>query len=132
MAFWNLEKEDLAEFRPGIMSKVEIGDDLIMACIKNQKAAGQTYLVGDGQDISTPELIKQIAATLGKQARLFPFPLHLIRKAGKLAGKSDTVSRLLDSLTVNISKIQNELNWKAPFTMQQGLFETVRWYKKIK
>ena len=106
--------------------------DLITVWIKNQKAAGQTYLAGDGEDISTPELIKRIAAAMGNQARLFPFPQHLLRIAGKLTGKSGEVSRLLDSLTVDTSNVQSELNWTAPFTMQQGLIETVHWFKKTK
>ncbi len=102
--------------------------DAIIACINNTQAKG-TYLVSDGEDVSTPELIRRIAWALGKSPRLFPFPLYLIRLAGKLTRKTDAVNRLLHSLTIDNSKIQRELSWVAPYSMKQGLLETAKWYK---
>ena len=98
--------------------------DAITTCINHPKAAGQTYLVSDGEDVSTPELIRRVAAALGRPARLFPFPPSLMRFAGKLFGKSDAVERLVGSLTIDSSKIRRELGWKPPFSMEQGLKET--------
>ncbi len=68
--------------------------------------------------------------SLGRPARLFPFPPSLMRFAGKLFGKSDAVERLVGSLTIDSSKIQRELGWKPPYTMEQGLKETAEWFKE--
>jgi nucleoside-diphosphate-sugar epimerase len=104
--------------------------DAIVACIDRPEAAGQTYLVSDGEDISTPELIRRVAAALGKAPRLFPCPPMMIRLAGKFTGRFAEVERLLGSLTVDTSKIQRELGWQAPYTLEQGLRETTEWFLK--
>ncbi len=104
--------------------------DAIAACVTHPKAAGQTYLVSDGEDVSTPELIRRVADALGKTARLFPFPPALMKIAGRLTGKSDAVDRLLGSLVVDSSKIRRELGWKPPYTMEEGLKETGEWFKR--
>lgn len=104
--------------------------DAVVTCIAHPRAAGETYLVSDGEDVSSPELIRRVAAALGRPARLFPFPLRLMRLAGKLSGKSPVVERLLDSLTVDSGKIRRELGWNTSYTMAQGLMETAEWYLK--
>ena len=104
--------------------------DAITSCINQPKTAGQTYLVSDDEDVSTPELIQRVAVALGRPARLFPFPPSFMRFAGKLLGKLDAVERLVGSLTIDSSKIQRELGWKPPYTMEQGLKETGEWYKR--
>ena len=88
--------------------------------------------MSDGEDVSTPELIRRTARALGVPARLLPFPMALMKLAGKLTGKSGAVNRLTGSLTVDSSKIRQELGWKPPFTMEQGLRETVRWFLSTK
>ena len=88
--------------------------DAIILCIDHPKAAGQTYLLSDGVDISTPELIQKIASVLGKPPRLFPFSHTLLRQLAKVAGKSEALSRLLDSLAVDSSKICIDLDWDPP------------------
>lgn len=103
--------------------------DAIVTCINHPKAVGQTFLVSDGDDVSTPELIRRVADVLGKPARLLPFPPALMRLAGKLTGKSDAVDRLLGSLTIDSSKIRQELGWNPPYTMEQGLKETGEWFR---
>jgi nucleoside-diphosphate-sugar epimerase len=102
--------------------------DAIVLCIDHPKAAGKTYLLSDGVDTSTPELIKKVASMLGKPPRLFPFSLTLLRQLAKVAGMSEAVSRLLDSLSVDCSKICTELDWIPRFTMTEGLAETAKWY----
>lgn len=104
--------------------------DALATCATHHKAAGQTYLVSDGVDVSTPELIRRTASALGVSARLLHCPVTLMKLTGKLSGKSGTVNRLTGSLMVDSSKIRNELGWKPPFSMEEGLRETARWYKE--
>ena len=104
--------------------------DAILLCTKHPLAAGQTFLIRDGEDISTPQLIRNVASALGLSARLFSFPPGLMRLAGRLTGKTAAVDRLLGSLAVDDSKIRKELGWKPPFTMAEGLKETGAWYKR--
>lgn len=112
-------------------SLVYVGNlvDALATCATHTAAAGQTYLVSDGEDVSTPELIRRTASALGVPARLFPFPPSLMHLAGKLTGKSATVNRLTGSLTVDSSKIRRELNWNPPFTMEEGLRATAAWFR---
>jgi nucleoside-diphosphate-sugar epimerase len=113
-------------------SLVSVGNlaDALAVCAVHPAAAGQTYLVSDGEDVSTPKLIHQIALALGVPARLLPFPVSLMRLAAKLTGKSGALNRLTGSLTVDSSKIRRELDWKPPFTMEEGLQETAAWFNK--
>lgn len=103
--------------------------DALANCATHPKAAGKMYLVSDGDDVSTPKLVCRVATALGVQARLLPIPVSLMRLAAKLVGKSGAVNRLTGSLTVDSSKIRLELGWNPPFTMEEGLKETARWFK---
>lgn len=102
--------------------------DALVACAKHPNAAGRTYLVSDGEDVSTPELLRRLALAFNKPARLFPVPPVLIRLTGAITGNGETINRLLGSLMVDSSKIKKELGWKPPFTMEHGLKETADWY----
>ena len=104
--------------------------DAITTCMTNPNAAGKTYLVSDGEDVSTPELIRRIGAASGQRALLLPVPVWIMRMAGRITGKSNEVERLVMSLTVDISKIRRQLEWKPPYTMGNGLRETAKWYAK--
>ena len=101
--------------------------DAIATCLTHPAAAGKTYLISDGEDVSTAELISRIAQALGKPSRLWPCPLGLMELAGQLTGKSDEIARLLGSLCIDSSKIRSELDWTPPYTLEQGLAETARW-----
>jgi nucleoside-diphosphate-sugar epimerase len=103
--------------------------DAISLCITHPKAVGETFLVSDGQDVSTPKLIRMIASAMGKKPRLIPFPISLLRAFGKFLGKSQEMERLTGSLCVDSSKIRRTLGWKPPFTLEEGVGETVGWYK---
>jgi len=102
--------------------------DAIITCIKHPYAAGQTYLVSDGDDLSTPNLISMTAEALGSTVRLFSVPPYLLRMAATIAGQSKKAKPLLNSLTVDTSKIRTELGWKPPFTPKEGLTQTARWF----
>lgn len=103
--------------------------DALTVCATHPKAAGQTYLVSDGEAVATPELIRSVAAVMGVPAHLLPFPASVMKVAGKLTGRSAAVSRLTGSLAIDSSKIKSELGWKPPFTMEEGLKETAQWFK---
>lgn len=100
--------------------------DALIVCATHPNAAGQTYIVSDGEDISTPDLLRQLATAMNVPCRLFPCPPGLLRCAGNLIGKSAQVERLLGSLQVDSGKIRRELNWQPPYTLQQGLQATVQ------
>ncbi|MCP5367779.1 MAG: NAD-dependent epimerase/dehydratase family protein [Hyphomicrobiales bacterium] len=100
----------------------------IAACLEKPAAAGRTYLVRDGEDLSTPDLIRRLAAALDRPARLFPCPPAVLRAAAALAGRSAAAARLLDSLRVDDGKIRRELNWTPPHGVDQGLTETAAWF----
>lgn len=111
-------------------SMIYVGNlvDALIACTVHPAAAGNAYLINDGEDISTPRLIGELARLMGRSARLWPFPSTLLRSIGWLIGKADEVERLIGSLQVDSSRIRNELDWIAPFAVHQGLAETVRWF----
>jgi UDP-glucose 4-epimerase len=99
--------------------------DLIFQCLKNPAAAGQTFLVSDDQDVSTPELLRMLAAASGKKIRLFPMSGKLLRLASRIAGLTAEVERLFGSLQVDISHTKETLGWKPPFSLQDGIKRTV-------
>ena len=104
--------------------------DAILACIQNPRAAGNTYFVSDDQDTSTPELVRKTATLLGRTARIFPFPLPLLRLLSKLGGKFNALNKLIVSLSMDISKIRTELDWTPPYSMEEGLVDTAQWYRQ--
>ncbi|ADH86493.1 NAD-dependent epimerase/dehydratase family protein [Desulfurivibrio alkaliphilus] len=90
--------------------------DLLVRCLDAPEAAGQTLLVSDDDDLSTPQLIREIAQAMGRKPRLFPFPPPLLRLAGRLLGRSTEVESLCGSLQVDISHTRQILGWSPPFS----------------
>ena len=113
-------------------SLVYVGNlvDAIIACIEHPNAKNQTFIVSDNEDLSTPELIRRLGNALGKPPILLPVPTGLIQFAGKITGKTNVVNRLLGSLQVDSSKIRQMLNWKPPYTVDEGMQATVDWLKQ--
>jgi nucleoside-diphosphate-sugar epimerase len=105
--------------------------DGLIACVREPRAAGQTYLVSDGEDLSTPDLIRRIARAMGRSVRLWPVPVSLLRWGGGLVGRRGAVARLTESLQINASKIRRELGWSPPWSVDQGIEETVAWFLKL-
>lgn len=103
----------------------------ILKSLADPNAIGTTFMVSDGEDVSTPQLIRRIAHALDRPDRLFPFPPSLLRLAGKLTGQLPEADRLLGSLVIDSSKIGRILKWSPPYTLDQGLEETANWYKRI-
>jgi len=106
--------------------------DVIRQCVTHPNAAGKTFLVSDGDDVSTQELVRRIAAALGRRPFLLPVPVSWMRHAGRVLGKQAAVDRLLGSLYVDIAPLREELGWTPPYTMQEGLEATGQKYDKTK
>lgn len=104
--------------------------DALITCATHPAAAGNAYLVSDGEDVSTPQLIQAVADALHRPGRVFPMSLALMRGAAALIGKSAAIDRLMQSLVVDSSKIHSELGWQPPYTMAQGLQATAEWYRQ--
>lgn len=111
-----------------LRSLVYVGNlaDALIVCATHPHATGQTYLVSDGEDISTPDLLRQLGAAMEHPARLFPCPAVLLKLAGRLTGRAEQIDRLLGSLQVDSGKIRRELGWTPPYTLSQGLQLTAK------
>ncbi len=101
----------------------------IVAALERPEAAGETFLVSDGEDVSTAGLVRKLASALGRPARLLPVPPALMLTAGKVTGKSDAVGRLVGSLAVDSGRIRRRLGWQPNHTLDEGLSETAAWFK---
>lgn len=99
-------------------SLVYVGNlvDALILCANHPAAVGKTYLVCDGDDISTPDLLRELGDAMHHPARLFACPPALFKLFGKLTGRANQVERLLGSLRVNSDKIRRELGWVPPYT----------------
>lgn len=103
--------------------------DFIALCLKHPKAAGQTFLISDGDDCSTAELLRSIARAQGRRARLLWLPVGLLQLAANLLGKGAVAQRLLGSLQVDIAKNRKLLGWTPPIGLGEGLRRTVEKHK---
>ena len=95
--------------------------DLIIRCIDHPAAANQVFLAGDGEDLSTTELLRGVANAMGKPVRLIPVPAGLLQLGATLLGKKAVAQRLLGSLQVDITKTCELLDWRPPYTVEEGL-----------
>lgn len=95
--------------------------DFIITCCHHPAAAHQTFLVSDGQDVSTRDLVRAMAQAAGVPARLWPVPVWALEAAGRLLGRGDAVQRLCGNLQVDIHKARELLDWVPPMSLQEGL-----------
>ena len=107
-------------------SLVALGNlvDLVITCATHPRAAGETFLVSDGEDLSTTALLQRMAAALGVSSRLIPVPASLLRLATRVLGREDLGRRLFESLQVDITHTRERLNWTPPLSMSDALRET--------
>lgn len=103
----------------------------IIQALDAPQAAGRTYLVSDGEDVSTPDLVRALARALGVKPRLLSLPLAALGLGAALAGKRAEFARLTGSLQVDSSRIRRELDWQPRYSLTQGLAETARWYRAV-
>lgn len=95
--------------------------DLIMTCLDHPNAANQVFLAGDDEDISTTQLLKRLAAAMGRPSRLIPVPATLLKLCATLLGKADMAQRLLGSLQLDTRKTRELLGWSPPISLDEGL-----------
>jgi nucleoside-diphosphate-sugar epimerase len=110
----------------------------IITCLDHPNAANKIFLISDNQAVSTPQLIRLIAQQIQQPCRLLPVPTTLLRFLGYLGDRVESITgknlpfnsynidRLLGSLAVDSSYIQKTLNWQPPFTLEQGLAQTIQ------
>ena len=101
----------------------------IIACVDSTAAAGRIYNVADDPSVSTPDLVRALAAASGISPRLFPVPPAALEACGALVGRKETVKRLTRSFEVDSSAIRSELGWRPPHSFETGIERTVRWYE---
>ena len=95
--------------------------DFIITCTTHPSAANQTFLISDGQDLSTTELVRGMAQASGVPARLLPVPVPILRLAARIFGKTDAIDRLCGNLQIDSSKARNLLGWVPPLSVEEGL-----------
>lgn len=100
--------------------------DLILTCIDHPAAANEVFLVSDGEDLSTTELLNRITVALGNKPKLLPINQQLLELVLKLIGKKDLAQRLCGSLQIDISKAKSLLNWMPPVSVEEGLRKTAQ------
>ena len=122
---WPVPVDGIANQR----SLVYVGNlvNALVSCVTRSQAAGNTFLVSDGENISLSEIVTRAAKAFRKAPRLWPAPRRLMRLAGRLTGKSSAVDRLLGSLAVDTSNIRQVLAWTPVFSLDDALGRTATW-----
>ncbi len=112
-------------------SMVGLGNlaDAISAAINHPAAANHTFMVSDGEDLSTSELLQRLARLMGKPSRLLPVPQGMMEGALRMLGRGDLATRLLGDLRVQSGLIRRELAWAPRFSVEAGLGEMVLGYR---
>lgn len=102
--------------------------DFMLLCTMHPKAANETFLISDDEDVSITTLVSTIRQALGRPRWLLPIPASALHFFCKLIGKPSLAVRLCGNLQVDISKTKQLLDWKPPFTFKQGMEKTVQSY----
>ena len=95
--------------------------DFILTCLSHPDAAQQTFLVSDGHDLSTTELVRGMARAAGVASRILPIPAWILQTAASLLGKGAAAQRLCGNLQIDISKARTHLGWRPPISVDEGL-----------
>ena len=101
--------------------------DLLVQCLAHPRAAGQTFLVSDGEDLSTPELVRRLARAYETTPRLISVPPAWLEAAARLVGRPGIYDRLCGSLQLDIRHTRQTLQWTPPVSIEEGMIRTVRW-----
>jgi nucleoside-diphosphate-sugar epimerase len=100
--------------------------DLLICCIDHPKANGKIFLASDGKDLSTSDLIKLIASSMGRKANLFPLPIFILKFLGLIFKRREEINRLIGSLRIDNSYTKETLNWTPPISVEEGIRRMVQ------
>ncbi len=103
--------------------------DLLLNLLTNPAAPGRTWLVSDGEDLSTAELVRRIAVAMNRRVLLLPVPVGAMHVLASLVGRKDEFARLCGSLVVDSAPTRRELGWTPPVGIDEALSRTVAWYE---
>lgn len=104
--------------------------DLIHTCLLHPAAANETYVLADGEDVSTPQLLSLMGEFLDKPVRLFPFPFSVLKLAARLVGQHEKLEKISASLRVDATKVSEQLDWQPSCSMREGLRQTLSAYRR--
>lgn len=102
--------------------------DVLLRCVDHPDAGGKTFVVGDDEVISTPDLLREIGERLGVPSRLIPVPPSLLRGVAALLGRGEDAERLVGNLVVDNALVKRTLEWTPPVSLRDGLELMCRWY----
>jgi UDP-glucose 4-epimerase len=102
--------------------------DLLMNLLTNPAAPNHAWLVSDGEDLSTPDLLRRVGRAMRKSARLLPMPVGLLRTFGRMARLDAQLTQLCGSLTLDLTPTRHELEWHPAVSVDDALAKTVEWY----
>jgi UDP-glucose 4-epimerase len=103
--------------------------DFVASCMQHPRAAGETWLVSDGEDLSTRELVAKLMRLMEKKPRFFPVPPRLLKGMASIVGQGGAMTRLCDSMQVDITPALDTLGWRPPRSVDDGLASTVADYR---
>jgi nucleoside-diphosphate-sugar epimerase len=104
--------------------------DALMHASLDERAANRCFHVADDEDLTVPELLARVGKQLGRSTRLFSLPGWVLRFAAAITGRSEQIRRLTDDLRVDSTCIRTVLGWRPPYSVDDGLAATARWYLK--
>ena len=104
--------------------------DLIVTCLHHPAAANQTFLAGDGEDLSTAALLRRAGSAMGHPARLFNVPPAMLKLGAAIVNKPDIYQRLCGSLQLDISKTKQLLGWTPPVSVDEGLRRAAEGFRR--
>jgi nucleoside-diphosphate-sugar epimerase len=102
--------------------------DILVNLLENSAAPGRTWMVADGHDLSTPDLVREIGVAMGRRTRLVRVPVAVLKFLGAVSGRKQEVARLCGSLQVDLTGTRRDLCWEPPITVHEALARTVAWY----
>jgi len=123
---WPLPFANVAN-RRSLVSLSNLGD-FVVRCIDDPRAAGETFLIADGEDVTTAELVCGLAAGMRRRPRLVPVPRSLLHHALRLSGREGLWQRLYGSLQIDSSKARILLDWQPPQRVDRALEDVGAWY----
>jgi len=103
--------------------------DALMHCATDPRAARQSFHVADSDVLTVAELARSLGRHLNKPARLLPVPPDCLRLAGRLTGRTAHVERLVGALQLDTTRIRTVLGWQPPYSIDEALAVTARWYR---